>query len=309
MIVVCGESLIDLFAAGDTAAGVALDGRVGGSPFNVAIGLARLAQTVSFFGAVSTGFLGERLMRALQDEGVRTDSIQRVDAPTTLGLVGLTANGVPSYAFYGEGGADRQLGEDALALLPADISAIHVGSFAAVVEPVASTLRTLVERARGRALISYDPNVRLNVVPDRALWRAAVARLLPFTDLLKISEEDLSVLAPGLEPELFARDALHKGVRLVVVTLGDGGARAWTASASATAPAVSVAVIDTVGAGDSLHAAMLAWLSEHDALSGEALLGISMTDLAAALRFGVHAAALTCSRRGADLPRRAELGS
>src|SRR5450432_3647844 len=136
MFVVCGEALMDVFADGDTPTGMALDGRVGGSPFNVAVGLARLAQPVSFFGALSRGFLGERLLRALHDEGVATASIARVDAPTTLGLVGTDAQGVPSYAFYGERGADRQLGLDALDLLPGQITAVHLGSYATVVEPI-----------------------------------------------------------------------------------------------------------------------------------------------------------------------------
>ena len=103
MFMVCGEALMDVFATGDTATGVALDARVGGSPYNVALGLARLAQPVTFFGSVSRGFLGERLMRFLGNEGVNLSAVQRTDAPTTLGLVGLDEKGVPSYAFYGEG--------------------------------------------------------------------------------------------------------------------------------------------------------------------------------------------------------------
>jgi fructokinase len=96
MFMVCGEALMDVFATGDTPTGVALDARVGGSPYNVALGLARLAQPVSFFGAVSRGFLGERLLRSLADEGVNLSTVQRNDAATTLGLVGLDAHGVPS---------------------------------------------------------------------------------------------------------------------------------------------------------------------------------------------------------------------
>src|ERR1043165_5452582 len=104
--VVCGEAVMDVFALADTATGMALEARIGGSPFNVAVGLARLGRPVAFFGAISTGFRGERLVRALREEGVDTSAIARVDAPTTLGLVGLDVRGVPSYSFYGEGGAD-----------------------------------------------------------------------------------------------------------------------------------------------------------------------------------------------------------
>src|SRR5438477_11221637 len=96
MFLVCGEALMDVFAVGDTATGVALDARVGGSPFNVAVGLARLAQPVAFFGAMSRGFLGDRLVRAMDDEGIVIDFIERVSAPTTLGLIGLDVQSVPA---------------------------------------------------------------------------------------------------------------------------------------------------------------------------------------------------------------------
>ena len=308
MFVVCGESLIDVFADRETPTGMALDARVGGSPFNVAIGLARLAQPVSFLGAVSRDFLGDRLMRALREEGVQTASTVRVDARTTLGLVGTDAQGVPSYSFYGEHGADRALQSDMISRLPAETQAIHVGSFAMVVEPIASTLRTLVGHERERALISYDPNIRLNVEPDVTRWRATLEWMLPRTDLLKISEEDLALLRPGIGREAFAADAVAHGVRLVVVTRGSEGAQGWTATQSAVVPAGAVPVVDTVGAGDSFQAALLTWLAEQGARSREALVGLEALRLRAAMEFAVRAASITCSRRGADLPRRAEIG-
>jgi fructokinase len=211
MFLVCGEALMDVFTDRVTSTGMALDARVGGSPFNVAVGLARLGQSVLFLGALSRDFLGERLLRALFDEGVDTASIARVDAPTTLGLVGTDARGVPSYAFYGEGGADRELGVDAIGSLPTTVDVVNLGSFSTVVEPIASTLRTLVEREHTRALISYDPNIRLNVAPDLAQWRNALQWMLPRTHLLKISEEDLSLLLPDTSPQQFAGNALAQG--------------------------------------------------------------------------------------------------
>ena len=307
MFVVCGEALMDVFAAGDTVAGMALDARVGGSPFNAAVGLARLAQPVAFFSAVSRGFLGERLMRALVAEGVNTSAVQRNDAPTTLGLVGLDANRVPSYSFYGEGCADRQLTADALASLPQGVTAIHLGSYATVVEPIASTLRALVEREHARTLIAYDPNIRLNVEPDLARWRDMLDWMLPRTHLLKISEEDLQLLLPGTSCDEFAAGALRRGVKLLVVTRGAEGAVAWTPRAHASVPTVQVEVIDTVGAGDTFQAALLTWLAEHGMLSAPALQALSGAELESALGFAARAAAITCSRRGADMPRRSEL--
>jgi len=307
MFVVCGEALMDVFANGETPTGLALDARIGGSPFNVALGLARLAQPVSFFGGVSRGFVGERLMRALRDEGIGTDTVVTLDAPTTLGLVGLDVHGVPSYSFYGEGCADRLLPLSALSQVAADARAIHFGSYTMVVEPVATTLRALVERERSRALIAYDPNIRLNVEPSLARWRDVLQWMAPHTHLLKVSEEDLALLYPGASPAELVRQWIAQGVALVVVTRGGEGALAWTAQHHAAVPAAPSVLVDTVGAGDTFQAAMLTWLAEHDALSVPALRHLGETALANLLGFAAAASAITCSRRGADLPRREEL--
>jgi len=308
MFVVCGEALMDVFGNGDTPTGMALDARVGGSPFNVALGLARLGQPVSFLGGVSSGFVGERLVQAMRAEGVGVGSVMRLDAPATLSLVGLDAQGVPSYAFYGDGCADRLLPVAALARVPPAARAFHVGSYAMVVQPVAQTLRALVERERARSLVAYDPNVRLNVEPDVARWRDVLHWMLPRAGLVKVSAEDLALLAPGATPADVAAHWIAQGVALVVVTHGAHGASAWTAARRVDAPAAPCTMVDTVGAGDTFQAALLAWLAEEQALSAAALRALDATQLERALRFAAGAAAITCSRRGADLPRRAELG-
>jgi len=307
MFVVCGEALMDVFANGETPTGLALDARIGGSPFNVALGLARLAQPVSFYGGVSRGFVGDRLMRALREEGIGTDSVALLDAPTTLGLVGLDAKGVPSYAFYGAGCADRLLPAASLSQVPADARAFHFGSYTMVVPPVADTLRALVERERARALISYDPNIRLNVEPDLSRWRELLQWMTPRTHLLKVSDEDLSLLYPGRAPQDLAAEWLGQGVALVIVTRGGAGVDAWTAQQHVSVPAAPATLVDTVGAGDTFQAATLTWLAEHDALSAPALRHLGEAPLKELLVFAARAAAITCSRRGADLPRRDEL--
>ena len=312
MLMICGEALLDVFQGDATPTGMLLDAKVGGSPFNLAVGLARLGQPTAFFSAISTGFAGERLMRALLDEGVNTQAVARVDAPTTLSLIGLDAHGVPSYAFYGEGCADRQVQADDLTRVPAGLRLVNLGSYASIVEPVASTQRALVERERTRgqrgALIAYDPNIRLNVEPDLLRWRDQLDWMLPRTDLLKVSDEDLGLLLPGLSIGDFAARALAAGVKLVVVTRGAQGAVGWNAQGRVAIDPVSVpAVVDTVGAGDTFQAALITWLAERDALTPLALSALPGDALRAALQFAAHAAAITCSRRGADMPRRAEL--
>jgi fructokinase len=307
MFVVSGEALMDVFGGADTAQGLALDARIGGSPLNVAIGLARLGQPVAFFGALSSGFLGDRLLRALHDEGIDTRAVPRLDAPTTLGLVGLDAMGVPSYAFYGAGCADRLLPLGALAQVPASARAFHFGSYAMVVEPVAATQRALVEREHPRSLIAYDPNIRLNVEPALDRWRETLRWMLPRSHLLKVSEEDLGLLYPGQAAAELARDWLGRGVVCVVVTHGGEGASAWRQGEQLRVEPVKVAVQDTVGAGDTFQAALLAGLAERGALAPATLRDLPEASWQEVLQFAARAAAITCSRRGADMPRRAAL--
>jgi fructokinase len=309
MFIVCGEALFDVFATGDTPTGMGFDGRIGGSPFNVALGLARMQQPVGFLGGIGTGFAGERLMRALAEEGINTGCVARIDAPTTLSLIGLNAQGVPSYAFYGHGAADRLLHASHLDAIPAAARCFHFGSFAMVVESTASTQRLLVEREQARSLISYDPNIRTNVEPDLAVWRATLEWMLPRTHLLKVSDEDLGLLYPGRTPEDFAAEALAAGSALVIVTRGGDGAIGFTQRDSVAVLPGPVTVVDTVGAGDTFQAAVLTWLAEQERLAPEKIGRLSRGDVERALRFAADAAAITCSRRGADLPRRNELSA
>jgi fructokinase len=247
------------------------------------------------------------LLKALRDEGVGVDAIRRLDAPTTLALVGLDPDGVPSYAFYGEGAADRMLPASALEQLQS-AQAFHFGSFSMVVEPVASTLRALVEREHARSVIAYDPNVRLHVEPSLECWRAALAWMLPRTHLLKISDEDLRLLFPEADASALAADWLRAGVTLVVVTHGARGASAWTAAYQAQIEAAPVAVVDTVGAGDAFQAALLTALAERGLLTVAGLRSLAPDSIHEVLQFATQAAGITCSRHGADLPQRGELG-
>jgi fructokinase len=185
--------------------------------------------------------------------------------------------------------------------------AFHFGSYAMVVEPVAATQRALVEREHRRCLIAYDPNIRLNVEPDLQRWRDALQWMLPRTHLLKVSEEDLGLLYPGREPAQLAQSWLGAGVSCVVVTHGAQGASAWRAAEHQRVAPVAVTVLDTVGAGDTFQAALLTGLAERGVWTRQDLRDMAAAALMQVLEFAAQAAAITCSRRGADMPRRGEL--
>ncbi len=307
MLLVCGEALFDVFVGKAAGGSVPLDARVGGSPYNVAIGLARLGRRTGFLAAMSTDTLGQHLVDHLAAEGVSTDYLVRKDNLTTLGMVGLAADGSARYSFYNEGAADRQLLTAELPVLGDEVKSLHIGSFSMVVEPAGSTLEELIVRESPRRFISYDPNVRPLIVPDPAVWRAKLERLCRHVHLLKMSDEDFRWLFPGESPAELARRWLAQGVRLVVMTEGAKGAVAWCAAGEIRTPGETVTVVDTVGAGDTFQAALLCRLDETGTLARRAdgLDGAFVGDL---MRFAARAAAITCSRRGADLPRRAELG-
>lgn len=307
MFIVCGEALMDVYVRDATATGLLLDARVGGSPFNVAVGLARLGRVSQFLATLSNDMSGERLMQSLRDEGVGTALVARSDAPTTLSVVSVGHTGVPRYAFHGHGAADRQITLDALPVLAPDVSVLQFGSYAMVVEPIGSSLRALAAREHATRLIAYDPNVRLNVEPDVQRWLPVVQEMVGLAHVVKVSDEDLGLLYPDESPAQIAQRWLTLGARLVVVTRGATGCEAWTRRGHAAAPALLVDVVDTVGAGDTFQAAMLTWLDEHDAVAPSAIDRLELSDVAALLRFASRAASITCSRRGADMPRRAEL--
>lgn len=304
MFVVCGEALFDLFAT-EGAGGLAFDARIGGSPFNVAVGLSRLGQPAALLTGLSTDTLGRRLLAALEAEGVATGYIQRMPNPTTLSVVDLGPDGSPAYAFYGAGAADRSL--EAAPPLAEDATGLHFGSYALVVEPVGAALLALARREARRRLITLDPNVRPTVEPDLALWRARVADFAAAADLIKVSEEDLEILYPGRAAAAIAADWRAAGAAIVVVTRGERGAVAHGAFGVVETPGVAVDVADAVGAGDTFQAALISALAETGHASRAALEAMDAAAVARVLGFAARAAAITCGRRGADLPRRSEL--
>ena len=311
MYLVCGEALFDFFSQEDASAPasqVNFKAIAGGSPFNVAVGLRRLGIEAGLFAGLSKDYLGQRLRQVLKDEGVRDDYLVEFAAPTTLAMVALGANGSPQYSFRGAGCADRQLQVEHLPALDGRVRGLHFGSFSLVVQPVADSLLALIRRESGRRLISLDPNVRLNPEPDIELWRRRVAELVHYADLIKVSDEDLHLLYPDQAPESVLQGWLQHRCQLIFLTRGGDGASVFSRQhGNWSAPAVKVVMADTVGAGDTFQAALIAWLTEQQLDSMEGVQGLGREQIDGMLKFAIRAAALTCGKTGPDLPYRHQL--
>jgi fructokinase len=272
----------------------------------VAVGLARLGSTAALLTGISTDVLGERLRKTLVREGVDISHIVRTGRRTTLSLVGLDATGTPSYTFYGVGSADCSLTVADMPTLSSDISGLHFGSYSIAVAPTADAFAHLARREQHR-LISLDPNVRLNVEPDIAVWKARIDALLPFTSLVKVSTEDLGALFPERTADDVAQDWLSRGPALVIITDGAKGATARTHASRVHIHARTIPVADTIGAGDAFQAAILHQLSATQRVNRDAIRRLDQAALTDLITTGTHAAAITCSRRGADLPTARDL--
>ena len=306
MILVCGEALMDLFV-GEPGAGGGLPATAvaGGSPFNVAVGLARLGAPVGFFGGLSHDAFGAFLLSRLAAEDVDTGFARRSAKPTPLFVVSTGAAGQPSYTIHAHDCAERDVTEaDLPPALGPEVEALALGSYVLAVEPVGGALLALAEREAARRVVSLDPNLRPAVIGDLGRWRDRFERFARAAAVIKLSEEDLVIAyGPGADPEERARRWLDGGAQLVVLTRGAHGATAYHRAAGALhEPGRAVAVADTVGAGDTFHAALLAGLRQRGSLRRNALAALDAEALRGVVRYAVAAAGVTCTRRGAHMP-------
>ncbi len=306
-----GESVIDFLPiiVGEATTGFTM--HIGGSPLNVALGVARLGQPAAYAGLVSSDFFGRQVRAFCEREGIDTTMLVSVAAPSTLSFVAVE-RGEPAYTFYGENAADTLLTAETLppALLT-DAAALHIGSIALLRGTTPDAALAACEQLRSHALLSLDPNIRASVVrPEQEhAYRSRLAKLYGIVDLVKLSTVDLAWLLPGGAPADYAAHILGHGAALAVVTLGEDGIIAWRAGdrAPIQVPGVPVTVADTIGAGDTVDAALLAGLAERAALTRARIMALSRDDLAALLHFAASAAAITVSRAGANPPTRAEV--
>ncbi|MEU9465394.1 carbohydrate kinase [Streptomyces avermitilis] len=302
MIVVAGEALIDLVpqSAGALAG---LKPALGGGPYNTALALGRLGSPTAFCSRTSRDAFGEALLDGLRTAGVDVSAVQRGAEPTTLAVATIDEHGSAAYSFYVDGTADRLFA--APDRLPDATRAVSFGTCSLVLEPGASAYEELMRSAAAQGLFTtLDPNIRAGLIPDPDAYRARFKSWLASVSLLKLSEDDATWL--GGSP----REWLALGPSAVVITRGDDGLTVFTRDgAEHSVPGEPVDVVDTIGAGDTVNAALLHGLAARDALSPEGLAGLDAEGWTELLRFAARAAAITCSRAGAEPPYASELGT
>lgn len=307
MLICCGEALIDMIPARTTEGEEAYVPHTGGAVFNTAVALGRLGSDVAMISGVSTDLFGARLVADMEASKVGSDLLIRSDRPTTMAYVKLT-NGSATYSFHDENSAGRLIAPDDLPALPEACKALYFGGISLAVEPGAETYAALCTREAAGHVVMIDPNIRPGFIRDAEAFRDRMARMLVVADIIKISDEDLDWLRDGPDsPEAKARALRAETGAMVILTRGAEGATAFYTGGEVQVPARRAEVVDTVGAGDTFNAGVLASLSEQGLLSKAALREISEEALSQALDFGAQVAAVTVSRAGANPPWRQEL--
>ncbi|MBW3096649.1 carbohydrate kinase family protein [Pseudohoeflea coraliihabitans] len=314
MILCCGEALIDMIPAQASGLSNAVSEEVayaahcGGAVFNTAIALGRLGISTGLLTGLSTDLFGVQLRNALVDSQVDTSFLIVSDRPTTLAFVTLK-DGQASYQFYDENSAGRMLSPDDLPPLPETVRGLFFGGISLACEPGADAYAALLARAANGRVVMLDPNIRPGFIADDARFRARLAAMMAHADIVKLSDEDLAWLLPD-PPTLEAKvtHLMEQGPAVVIVTRGSAGAIAFAAGDLVVErPAVQAQVVDTVGAGDTFNAGVLAKLEELGLMDKARIRALQKTDLEAILAYGARAAGVTVSRAGANPPWKAEL--
>jgi fructokinase len=301
MIVVCGEAVIDLIP--DDADGVRWTAVPGGSPANASVALARLEVPTALLARLSDDGFGRHLRRHLRRNDVDLSLAVAAAQRSSIAIVELDETGAASYRFDIDGAADWQWSAAELArALPATATAVHAGSLALTLAPGAGHLEDFLRQARAGHTICIDPNVRPSIAGDVTQLRPMVECWCTIADILKASSDDVAALYPDETVDAVASRWLQLGPSAVVITLGAEGALAVSRTGTIRLPAPPTVVVDTVAAGDTFTAGMLASLHFGGKLGGR-LTSLAEPDLVAAITYGLRAAAVTCSRTGADPPR------
>jgi fructokinase len=280
----------------------------GGGPANTAVALSRLGTPTRFAGRFGRGTLGDLLRGRLAASGVDLSGSVRAEEPATLAIAALDQDGRSTYDFYATATADWHWTRSELSAIPhTDTRCVHTGSLALALEPGGPLIEDLLESVRPDTTISIDPNVRTSLVPLRT-YQERIQRWCRLADIIRLSDEDLAHLAPETPPDVVFDQWHQLGVRVILLTEGERGARLSLDGQTATIPAIPTRIADTIGAGDAFSAALLHWLWRAGHLGGR-LTDLTYDDALTAARFATHVAALTCAVPGANPPRTENLPS
>ncbi len=306
VVVVCGEALIDL-THGPHDADLHYIGHVGGGPCNTAVALGRLGTPTGLLGRISTDRFGQAIRTHMSSSSVDFRYVTDTADPTMLAVATISDSGNADYSFYMAGTADVGLTAATLPVLDESVAILHFGTLALALEPVGTALCALAKREIGRRLLALDPNVRLVAISDVDGYRSRIEELVSIADVVKISDGDLSALWPTLSVEEQAAKLFESGPVLLCVTRGGDGVTVFHASGRFEVAAAHVEVVDTIGAGDTFNAALLHALVERGTVRREDIAAMSHDAIRDCVAFSARAAAITCSRAGANPPWANEL--
>ncbi|TGP22685.1 MULTISPECIES: carbohydrate kinase [unclassified Mesorhizobium] len=306
MILCCGEALIDMLPRTTTEGEAAFAPYVGGAVFNSAVALGRLGAPAGFFSGLSSDLFGGQLREALGASKVSSTYAHTSPKPTTLAFVRLN-NGQATYTFYDENTAGRMLTIEDLPKLGAEIEAMLFGAISLISEPAGSAYEEFMRREHNSRVMMLDPNIRPNFIPDKAKHLRRIREMMAMADIVKLSDEDLNWFDEAGSHEDIVRNWLDRGPKLIVVTHGSEGAVGYSKEHKVTVVPQKVKVVDTVGAGDTFNAGILAALHEQGLLTKAAIGGLPEDAIRKALELGAKAAAVTVSRAGANPPWRHEI--
>jgi fructokinase len=307
MILCCGEALIDMLPRDTTLGEKGFAPYAGGAIFNTAIALGRLGVPTAFFTGLADDMMGEILRDTLKASNVDSTPCVIAARPSTVAFVKLV-NGQATYAFYDEGTAGRMITEADLPDLDDSCEALHFGAISLIPSPCGETYEALLDREAAKRVISLDPNIRPGFIKDKAAHMARIKRMAAKSDILKFSDEDLEWFGLDGSHDDLAAYWLKHGAKLVVITKGAEGASGYTSERKVTVPSQRVTVVDTVGAGDTFDAGVLASLKMDGLLTKAQVAALDEKALTNALSLGAKAAAVTVSRAGANPPWAKEIG-
>ena len=329
MIFCIGEAVIDMFPKNIPGLGDMFMPLPGGCSYNTSIAIGALGIPVAFFGRLSKNFFGDIQVKRLRNYNVRDDLLLRCEQNPILAFIKTEKGKQPQYAFYDEGTADRLLSMDELPVLPPETSCIVFGSISMNMEPIAATIETFLEQTvvwhsekskvwslvNKKPVIAFDPNIRPFMIKDKDAYIKRFFRLAGICTIVKASSEDFEFIFPDTDPEQALKKLTDIGSRLAIATLGPDGAIALLRRDDGSITEARVSgiqinkIADTVGAGDTFLGALLAWLQKMEKMTHNDIANLSEAGLQEALSFANKAAAIVCTRYGAQPPAMDEIAA